>query len=158
MRKLLVFSAAISFAIAGSAWASVGRVSAPATSTGSSLSGFVFFLFLLMLASAHAGWMLRRLFFHRFLDRDRTVPTVVRRAVARYLGMEKLERLFDDLAISEHRLYAIHLLGAVHDLGGRFHVPRSGEAMDGILREAERRYRLDAAAWHKAPMPERKIG
>jgi hypothetical protein len=69
------------------------------------------------------------------------LPWRARTRMARYFGWERLAKSCADVEKSDRAVFATILIGTLKDLGGPLLLaPRSREAFEGMLAEAERRY------------------
>jgi hypothetical protein len=88
------------------------------------------------------GTVLQLLAFRRMLFAgEGELPWKARTRLARYFGYLSLSKTSEQVEASDRAEYAVVLVGTLHDLGGPLLLaPRSKEAFDGMLAEAERRY------------------
>jgi hypothetical protein len=82
----------------------------------------------------------------------RPLSYIARRGFLRAMGTRDLPEWLEDVAYSEKRLFALHVLLAIDELGGpRGPIPLSSEAWKGVCKLAEHRMELERRAGKEPP-------
>lgn len=115
-------------------------------SSGPAAACFADFTFMLVACAASLviGFLVHWVLVFRLLTRGRPpLPWFAQERLASHLGLEGLRSACARVDEAQRAHYATVLVATLHDLGGpRLLVPGSKDAFWGMIREAERRFRL----------------